>query len=66
MVVGIAPVVLWLVSGWRNRLTIDTGVALTAGLRALVIAASLYEGHLVPVDRRCTQLELGNKREGQT
>jgi hypothetical protein len=47
-ITGAALVLLWLISGRPDRLTIESGVALTAGLGALVLAAGLYEGHLVP------------------
>jgi hypothetical protein len=51
-ITGAALVVLWLVTGRSERLTLDSGVALTAGLGALVLAAGLYEGHLVPRRRQ--------------
>jgi hypothetical protein len=47
-ITGGALVALWLVTGRSERLSVDSGVALTAGLSALVLAAGLYEGHLVP------------------
>jgi hypothetical protein len=45
---GLALVLLWLATGRPDRLTVDSGVALTAGLSALVLAAGLYEGRLTP------------------
>jgi hypothetical protein len=47
-ITGGALVLLWLATGRPDRLTIDSGIALTAGLGALVLAAGLYEGHLAP------------------
>jgi hypothetical protein len=47
-ITGTALILLWLATGRPDRLTIDSGVALTAGLGALVLAAGLYEGHLAP------------------
>ena len=47
-IAGGALVLLWLATGRPDRPTIDSGVALTAGLGALVLAAGLYEGHLAP------------------
>ena len=47
-ITGGALVVLWLITGRSGRLSVDSGVALTAGLGALVLAAGLYEGHLAP------------------
>jgi hypothetical protein len=46
VIVGLALVALWLITGRPDRLGLDSGVALTAGLSALVLAAGLYEGHL--------------------
>jgi hypothetical protein len=43
-----ALVVLWLTSGRPERLTLDSGVALTAGMGALMLAAGLFNGDLVP------------------
>jgi hypothetical protein len=48
VIVGSCLVVLWLITGRPDRLTLDSGVALTAGLSALVLAAGLYEGQLTP------------------
>jgi hypothetical protein len=45
-ITGAALVLLWFATGRPERLTVDSGVALTAGLGALVLAAGLYEGHL--------------------
>jgi hypothetical protein len=36
-----------MLSGKSGQLTVDSGVALIAGMGALVLAAGLYEGHLV-------------------
>ena len=47
-VTGGALLVLWVVTGRSERLTVDSGVALTAGMGALILAAGLLEGHLVP------------------
>lgn len=47
-ITGGALLVLWMIAGKSERLTLDSGVALTAGMGALVLAAGLYEGHLVP------------------
>jgi hypothetical protein len=48
VLVGLGLVLLWLVTGRPDRLTVDSGVALTAGLSALVLGAGLYEGRLTP------------------
>jgi hypothetical protein len=47
-ITGGALIALWLITGRSERLSVDSGVALTAGLGALVLAAGLYEGHLAP------------------
>jgi hypothetical protein len=47
-ITGGALLVLWMVTGQSERLTVNSGGALTAGMGALVLAAGLYEGHLVP------------------
>lgn len=47
-ITGGALLVLWMITARPERLTVDSGVALTAGMGALVLAAGLYEGHLVP------------------
>ena len=47
-IVGGALALLWLISGRSGRLTVDSGVALTAGMGALVLAAGLFNGDLVP------------------
>lgn len=47
-ITGGALLVLWMITGQTERLTVDSGVALTAGMGALVLAAGLYEGHLSP------------------
>lgn len=47
-ITGGALLVLWMITGKSERLTIDSGVALTAGMGALMLAAGLLEGHLVP------------------
>ena len=47
-ITGAALLVLWVVTGRPEMVTIDSGVALTAGMGALVLAAGIYEGHLVP------------------
>jgi hypothetical protein len=43
-----ALVLLWLISGRPERLTADSGVALTAGMGALMLAAGLFNGDLIP------------------
>jgi hypothetical protein len=47
-ITGGALLVLWMVTGRSERLTVDSGFALTAGMGAVMLAAGLYEGHLVP------------------
>ena len=49
-ITGGALLVLWLITG-TEQLTVDSGVALTAGMGALILAAGLLEGHLVPERR---------------
>lgn len=51
-VTGGALLVLWLITGQTERLTANSGIALTAGMGALILAAGLYEGDLVPGTRR--------------
>ena len=46
-ITGGALLVLWFITG-KSELTVDSGVALTAGMGALIVAAGLLEGHLVP------------------
>jgi len=46
-ITGGALLMLWMITGKSERLTVDSGVALTAGMGALILAAGLYEGHLV-------------------
>jgi hypothetical protein len=46
-ITGGALLVLWVISGQSGRLTFGGGVALTAGLGALMLAAGLYSGDLV-------------------
>jgi hypothetical protein len=43
---GLAVVATWI--GGRGLDAIDSGVALIAGLSALVLAAALYDGRLIP------------------
>jgi hypothetical protein len=47
-VTGGALLVLWVISGQSGRLTFGSGVALSAGMGALILAAGLYNGDLVP------------------
>ena len=47
-ITGGALLVLWIITGKSGSLTVDSGVALTAGMGALILAAGLHEGHLVP------------------
>lgn len=47
-ITGGALLVLWMLSGRSGQLTVDSGAALIAGMGALVLAAGLYEGDLVP------------------
>lgn len=46
-ITGGALLVLSFITG-KSELTVDSGVALTAGMGALILAAGLLEGHLVP------------------
>jgi hypothetical protein len=48
-ITGGAVLLLAIVTDSSSRLTVDNGVALVAGLGALVLAAGMYEGHLVAV-----------------
>jgi hypothetical protein len=50
-ITGGALLVLWVVSGQSGRLTFGACVALTAGMGALMLAAGLYSGDLVPGTR---------------
>jgi hypothetical protein len=47
-VTGGALLVIWLLAGHPERLTIDYAVACTAGVGALMLAAGLFAGDLVP------------------
>ena len=47
-ITGGALLVWWMISGQSEQLTVDSGVALIAGMGALILAAGLHEGHLVP------------------
>ena len=47
VIAGGAMLLLSIVAGTSSRLTADSGVALVAGLGALVLAAGMHEGHLV-------------------
>jgi hypothetical protein len=48
-ITGGALLLLSIVTRTSSRLTLDNGVALVAGMGALVLAAGLYEGDLVAV-----------------
>jgi len=41
-------VLIWVLSGRSPRLTLDDSVALVSGLGAMVLAAGLFDGKLVP------------------
>ena len=57
-ITGGALLVLWLIAGKSERLTVDNGVALTAGMGALVLAAGLHEGQLIlGTPRRVARIE---------
>jgi hypothetical protein len=45
-ITGGALLALWMISGTSAELTVASGVALTAGMGALILAAGLHEGHL--------------------
>ena len=47
-ITGGTLLVLWIITGKSERLTVDSGVALTAGMGALILAAGLYNGDLGP------------------
>ena len=47
-ITGGALFLLWLISDGSGRLTVDSGIALTAGMGALMLAAGLFNGDLVP------------------
>jgi hypothetical protein len=51
-ITGAAILVLWLITGRSGRMTFDSGVAVTAGMGALILAAALYEGDLRAGSRR--------------
>ncbi|CAN5716990.1 hypothetical protein BH20ACT14_BH20ACT14_12830 [soil metagenome] len=56
-ITGAALLVLWFIIG-KSELTVDSGVALTAGMGALVLAAGLLEGQLVlGAPRRVARIE---------
>ncbi len=59
-ITGAALLVLWFITGKSelSELTVDSGVALTAGMGALVLAAGLLEGQLVlGAPRRVARIE---------
>jgi hypothetical protein len=47
-ITGGGLLVLWMISGRSGPLTVDSGAALTAGMGALMLAAGLHKGQLVP------------------
>jgi hypothetical protein len=61
-VTGAALLVLWMISGTSGVLTVDSGFALTAGMGALILAAGLHEGHLVPGTARRADRETRPRR----
>jgi hypothetical protein len=47
-ITGGALVLIWELAGQPERLTVDYGVACTAGVGAMMLAAGLFNGDLVP------------------